>query len=305
MGSYVVEALRREGCKYIFVPRSREYDLVDLAAVERLYSEARPHIVIHLAGRSGGIASILAEPTAFLRENLLIGLHLLQVGCRVGIEKYVAIGSTSSYPANVQIPIKEEYLWDGYPAEPTASYGLAKRILFTLGEAYRREFDLKTLFLIPSNIYGPRDHFGTARAGVVADLIQKFVDAVQQKASVVEVWGTGRATRDFLYVEDVAEGILLAAERYGESDPINLGTGRETSLRQLAEKIAWLTGFCGTIFWNPAKPEGNAGCLLDVTKAWERFGFRARIDLDEGLSRTIAWYVDQMRDQSVTANDSL
>ena len=299
LGSHLVEALTARGCRQIFVARSQDFDLVEGEAVRRLYAQACPELVIHLAARAGGIGANLAEPARFFYDNLLMGLQMIEVGRQVGIKKFVAIGTTCCYPACTPLPLKEEHLWNGYPADATAPYGLAKRMLLVQAQTYRKQYGFNAIFLMPTNLYGPRDNFEVDRSHVIAALIRRFVAAVQHKEAEVAVWGSGRATREFLYVIDAAEGILLAAEKYNESDPINLGTGVEVSVRTLAETVAGLTGFRGKIVWDTSRPEGQPRRWLDVSKARERFGFQAKVSLEEGLRKTIDWYAKQTSGKTV------
>ena len=292
MGSAVVEKLRRGGCPpdSIVVPRKAEFDLVHEADVVRLYDAHRPQVVIHLAALVGGIGANRAQPGSFYYENLLMGALLMEHGRRTGVEKFVAIGTICAYPKFTPVPFREEDLWSGYPEETNAPYGLAKKMLLVQSQAYRTQYGFNSIFLLPVNLYGPRDSFDPSNSHVIPALIRKFVDAVEREDAEVEVWGTGRATREFLYVDDAAEGIVAATERYDGPEPVNLGAGFELSIRDLAELIARLTGFRGTLRWNASLPDGQPRRCLDTRRAVEYFGFRASTPFEEGLRRTIDWY---------------
>lgn len=294
LGSFVVANLQERGCKEIFVPRSKDYDLVEMEAVKRLYKDARPDIVLHLAARVGGIGANQANPGKFFYDNLLMGVQLMEVGRRVGIEKFVAIGTICAYPKFTPIPFKEEDLWNGYPEETNAPYGLAKKMLLVQSQAYRQQYGFNSVVLFPVNLYGPRDNFDLESSHVIPALIRKCLDAQRQTSNLdpqtLTVWGSGTPTREFLYVEDAAEGILLAAERYHKSEPINLGAGFEISIKDLANLIVKLTGFMGQVVWDTSKPDGQPRRMLDISKAETEFGFKPRTGFEEGLQRTIAWY---------------
>jgi len=313
LGAFVVEKLRECGCKNIFIPRSKDYDLVEMKDVRRLYRDATPDIVIHLAGRVGGIGANLANPGKFFYDNLMIGVQMMEVGRQVGIEKFVAVGTICAYPKFAPIPFKEEDLWNGYPEETNAPYGLAKKILLVQAQAYRQQYGFNAIYLLPVNLYGPRDNFDSESSHVIPALIYKFIKAQREASSKqkavgsnsaysivptsysappsVVIWGTGKPTREFLYVEDAAEGILLAAEHYNKPDPVNLGVGFEISVRDLVDLIAKLTGFRGEILWDKTKPDGQPRRMLDVSKAEKEFGFKAKTNLEEGLKKTIDWFI--------------
>ncbi|MEW6248882.1 MAG: GDP-L-fucose synthase [Nitrospirota bacterium] len=300
LGSFVVEKLRLRGCRAVVVPRSRQYDLVEMEAVQRLYRDARPDMVIHLAARVGGIGANLKNPGKFFYDNLMMGAQLIEVGRRVGLEKFVAVATICSYPKLTPVPFKEEDLWNGYPESTNAPYGLAKKMLLVQSQAYRQQYGFNSIVLFPVNLYGPRDNFDLETSHVIPALIRKCVDAMRRAASnlspqTLTVWGTGSPTREFLYVEDAAEGILLAAERYNQSDPVNLGAGFEISIRELVERITTLSGFTGEVIWDSSKPDGQPRRCLDVSKAEKLFGFRAMTPLDVGLKRTIDWYKSFLR----------
>jgi GDP-L-fucose synthase len=290
LGSFVVEKLRARGCKEIFIPRSRNYDLREKEAVVRLYEETRPDLVIHLAAVVGGIGANLAHPGRFFYDNLIMGVQLMEYARRFGASRFVAVGTICAYPKFTPVPFREEDLWNGYPEETNAPYGLAKKMLLVQAQAYRQEYGYNAIYLLPVNLYGPGDNFDPETSHVIPALIRKSLEAKQHGGAEVVVGGDGSPTREFLYVEDAAEGILLAAERYDAPEPVNLGSGVEISIRDLAEKIRHLTGFEGQIRWDASKPNGQPRRCLDVTRARERFGFSAQVSLDEGLRRTIQWY---------------
>ncbi len=297
LGSFVVEKLKERGCKEVFVPRSKDYNLVEMEAVKRLYRDANSDIVIHLAARVGGIGANLANPGKFYYDNLMMGVQMMEVGRQVGVEKFVAIGTICAYPKFTPIPFKEEDLWNGYPEETNAPYGLAKKMLLVQAQAYRQQYGFNAIYLLPVNLYGPKDNFDPESSHVIPALIKKCVDAISQPQSsilqplTISVWGRGKATREFLYVEDAAEGILLATERYNKPDPINLGAGFEISIKDLVQLIAKLTGFDGEIVWDTSKPDGQPRRMLDTSKAEKDFGFKARTSFEEGLKKTIEWYI--------------
>ena len=290
LGSHVVEKLGQRGCQDIFVPRSREYDLRNLEAVRRVLEEARPDIVIHLAARVGGIGDNRAHPAEFFYDNLMMSVPLFHESWRFGVEKFVAVGTVCAYPKHTAIPFKEEDLWNGYPEETNAPYGLAKKMLLVQSQAYRQQYGFNSIFLLPVNLYGPGDKFDLETSHVIPALIRKCLQARERGDDHIVVWGTGRTTREFLYVEDAAEGILLATERYNDSEPVNLGSGMEISIKDLVHLIARLTGFEGDIVWDRSKPDGQPRRCLDTSKAERRFGFRAKTPFEDGLRRTIEWH---------------
>lgn len=290
LGSFVVEKLRERGCKNIFVPRSKEYDLVQMEAVKRLYNDAKPDIVIHLAAKVGGIGANRANPGKFFYDNLMMGVQMMEVGRQIGIEKFVTIGTICAYPKFTTVPFKEEDLWNGYPEETNAPYGLAKKILLVQAQAYRQQYGFNAIYLLPVNLYGPRDNFDLESCHVIPALIKKCIDAITNNDLQIIVWGTGKATREFLYVEDCAEAIILATEKYNKPDPVNIGAGFEISIKNLVELIAKLTGFKGEIIWDETKPDGQPRRMLDTSKAEKEFGFRAKTPFEEGLQKTIEWY---------------
>jgi GDP-L-fucose synthase len=292
LGSFVVEKLQDRGCKDIFVPRSKDYDLVEMEAVKRLYKDAKPDIVIHLAAKVGGIGANRENPGKFFYDNLMMGVQMMEIGRQVGIEKFVAIGTICAYPKFTPVPFKEEDLWNGYPEETNAPYGLAKKMLLVQAQAYRQQYNFNAITLFPVNLYGPRDNFDPESSHVIPALIKKCVDAISQPLPqpVITVWGTGKPTREFLYVEDCAEAIVLATEKYNKSDPVNIGAGFEISIKDLVELIVKLTGFKGKIIWDTSKPDGQPRRMLDTSKAWKEFGFKAKTSFEEGLKKTIEWY---------------
>ena len=290
LGSFVVEKLWERDCSDIFIPRSRDYNLMELRAIKRLYKDSKPDIVIHLAAKVGGIGANLANPGKFFYDNLMMGVQMIEVGRQVGIEKFVAFGTICAYPKFTPVPFKEEDLWNGYPEETNAPYGLAKKMLLVQAQAYRQQYDFNAIYLLPVNLYGPRDNFDPWSSHVIPALIKKCIDAIKSNDSQITVWGTGKPTREFLYAEDAAEGILLATEHYDKPDPVNLGAGFEISIKDLIELIAKLTGFKGKVVWDITKPDGQPRRCLDVSRAEKEFGFRAKMGFKEGLKRTVEWY---------------
>jgi GDP-L-fucose synthase len=297
VGAAVVERLRQRGCpaESIVVPRKADFDLVHEADVTRMYEAHRPQIVIHLAALVGGIAANRARPGSFYYENMVMGAMLMERARLSAVEKFVAIGTICAYPKFTPVPFREEDLWSGYPEETNAPYGLAKKMLLVQAQAYRAQYGFNAIYLLPVNLYGPRDSFDPQSSHVIPALIRKFVEAVEGGEAVVEVWGTGRATREFLYVDDAAEGIVSAAERYDGPEPVNLGAGFEISIRDLAELIARLTGFKGRLIWNTSLPDGQPRRCLDTSRAAAYFGFRAATPFEEGLRQTIEWYRSHRR----------
>ncbi|RPF47018.1 GDP-L-fucose synthase [Thermodesulfitimonas autotrophica] len=292
LGSFVVEKLRERGCREVFVPRSREHDLREREVIRRLLRETRPDVIIHLAARVGGIGANRAHPAEFFYDNLMMGVQLMHESWRAGVEKFVAVGTVCAYPKFTPVPFKEEDFWNGYPEETNAPYGLAKKMLLVQAQAYRQQYGFNAIYLLPVNLYGPRDNFDLETSHVIPALIRKCVEAKEQGQSQIEVWGTGSPTREFLYVEDAAEGILLATERYNGAEPVNLGSGQEISIKELVALIARLTGFAGQITWDTTKPDGQPRRRLDTRRAEEYFGFKAQTPLEEGLRRTIDWYLE-------------
>jgi len=289
-GSYVVEKLQQRGASYIFVPKIEEYDLVQLEDIQRMLRDANPNLIIHLAALVGGIGANRARPADFFYVNLMMGAQLIHESWKHGVEKLVAVGTICAYPKYTTVPFKEEHLWDGYPEETNAPYGLAKKMLLVQAQAYRQQYGFNTIYPLPVNLYGPRDNFDLETSHVIPALIRKCLEARQRGEKQVVLWGDGTPTREFLYVEDAAEGMLLAAEHYNGSEPFNLGSGQEISIKELAEMIARLTEFKGEIVWDTTKPNGQPRRALDTSRAEKFFGFRAQTSLEEGLRKTIEWY---------------
>jgi GDP-L-fucose synthase len=290
LGSYVVEALRVRGCTSIFVPRSAEYDLVDMQAVKRLYADVKPTLVLHLAARVGGIGANRDNPGKFFYDNLMMGVQLIEVGRQVGLGKLVALGTICAYPKFCPVPFKEEDIWNGYPEETNAPYGLAKKMLLVQSEAYRQQYGFNSVVLFPVNLYGPRDNFDLHTSHVIPALVRKCVEARERGDKEIVVWGDGSASREFLHARDAAEGILAAAERFDKSEPVNLGAGFEITIRDLVPLVARLCRFEGEIAWDPTKPNGQPRRMLDTSRAEREFGWKARIGFEEGLAETAAWF---------------
>ena len=290
LGGYVTEGLRKRGCRNILVPKIEDYDLVRAQDITRMYEDMRPDIVIHLAAVVGGIGANREHPGEFFYKNLMMGVQLIEQGRQRGIEKFVAIGTVCAYPKHTPVPFKEEDLWCGYPEETNAPYGLAKKMLLVQSQAYRREYGFNSIFLLPVNLYGPGDNFDVHTSHVIPALIKKCVDAIDGGQDYIECWGSGNVSREFVYAADAAEGILLATEKYNSAEPVNIGSGFEIRIRELAEKMAKLTGFDGEIWWDSSKPDGQPRRRLDVSRAREYFGFEAKMPFDEGLRATIDWY---------------
>ena len=308
LGSYIVEKLKQRRCKNIFIPRTKNYNLVQIEAVKRLYKDSKPDIVIHLAAKVGGIGANRENPSKFFYDNLMMSVQLMEIGRQAGIEKFVALGTICSYPKFTPVPFKEEDLWNGYPEETNAPYGLAKKMLIVQSQAYRKQYGFNSINLLQVNLYGPRDNFDSKSSHVIPALIKKCFDAQLQGLipkqgpvpdldfePTITVWGTGKPTREFLYVEDAAEGILLATEKYNKSDPINLGAGFEISIKDLVELITNLTGFKGKVIWDITKPDGQPRRYLDTKKAYKEFGFKAKTPFIEGLKKTIDWYKSTLK----------
>jgi len=295
LGSFVVDQLRRKDPVDIFVPRSADYDLREKDAIERMYREARPDIVIHLAATVGGIGANRRNPGRFFYDNAIMGIQLIELARRHGVGKFLTVGTVCAYPKFTPVPFKEEDLWNGYPEETNAPYGLAKKMLLVQSQAYRQQYGFNAIYLLPVNLYGPRDDFDPATSHVIPALIRKCVEAREAGAASITAWGSGSPTREFLYVEDAASGILLAAERYDKPEPVNLGSGMEISIRDLVELIARLTGFEGRVVWDTTQPDGQPRRMLDTSRAEREFGFRAQVGFEEGLRRTVEWYEAQRR----------
>lgn len=290
LGSMLVRALMHSGCDKVFVPRRADYDLRQRDAIEYLLNDTRPNLVIHAAGHVGGIGANQARPAEFFYDNLMMGVQLLDAAYRIGVRKFVSLGTVCAYPKYAPVPFREEDLWNGYPEETNAPYGLAKKMLLVQGQAYRAQYDFNSIFLLPVNLYGPGDHFDPAVSHVIPALVKKCVDARKANAPYIEVWGDGSATREFLFVRDAVRGILMASEHYNDADPVNLGSASEISIRDLAEMIARLTGYFGEIRWDTSKPNGQPRRKLDTSRAKKLFGFEATTSFEDGLRETIAWY---------------
>ena len=293
LGSYVVDKLRQRGVETIIIPRRHEYDLVQLSDIQRLYRDASPDLVIHLAAVVGGIGANRANPGRYFYDNLMMGVQLMEEARRHQVSKFVALGTICAYPKSTPVPFREEDLWNGYPEETNAPYGLAKKMMLVQSQAYREQYGFRSIYLLPVNLYGPRDNFDLASSHVIPALIRKCLEAIESGTDRIVCWGSGKATREFLHAADCAEGILLATERYDSPEPVNLGAGFEISIHDLATLIARLAGFKGELVWDPTQPDGQPRRCLDVTRAWQEFGFRARIEFEEGLRETIEWYREQ------------
>ena len=294
LGSWVAKKLDQRGCRSIFVPRSKDYDLREREDIRKALEDAAPDIIIHLAARVGGIGANQAHPAEYFYDNLIMGVQLLHEAWQAGVYKFVAIGTVCAYPKYTPVPFQEDNLWDGYPEETNAPYGLAKKMLLVQSQAYRQQYGYNSIFLLPINLYGPGDNFDLESSHVIPALIKKCFDAIERGDPTIDVWGDGSPTREFLYVEDAAEGIVLATEHYNGNLPVNLGSGDEVSIKKLVETVARLTDFRGKIVWDTTKPNGQPRRKLDTKRAEESFGFQAGTDLETGLSRTVAWYRDQV-----------
>ncbi|MCW5877442.1 MAG: GDP-L-fucose synthase [Anaerolineales bacterium] len=290
LGSFIVEKLRSRGATEIFVPRRKDYDLVQPEDIARMLADGKPDILIHVAALAGGIGANRARPGEFFYDNLMMGVPLMHQAWQTGVDKFVALGTICSYPLHTPTPFREEELWNGYPEETNAPYGLAKKMLLVQAQAYRQQYDFNAIYLLPVNLYGPRDNFDLETSHVIPALIRKFLEAQERGDASVPLWGDGSPTREFLYVEDAAEGVVLAAERYEGGEPINLGSGQEISIKDLAELIARLVGYQGEFVWQKDKPNGQPRRLLDVQRARDNFGFVAGTPFEEGLRKTIEWY---------------
>jgi GDP-L-fucose synthase len=291
LGSYLVERLRGMGCRDVFVPTHSEFDLTQIDAIERLFKEQRPDVVFHLAATVGGIGANRANPGRFFYENAIMGIQLIEAARRHGTEKTVVLGTICAYPKFTPVPFQEADLWNGYPEETNAAYGLAKKMLLVQTQAYRQQYGMNAIFLLPVNLYGPRDNFDPQTSHVIPALIRKCAEAMDRNRAEITLWGDGSPTREFLFVEDAAEGIVAAAERYDKPEPVNLGSGMEISIRDLADKVAKLVVFRGRIVWDVTQPNGQPRRCLDVSRAEREFGFRAKTSFEEGLQRTVAWYL--------------
>ena len=298
LGSYIIEKLQNRNAGNIFIPKIEDYDLTDPQAIQRMLDDSRPDIILHLAAQVGGIGANRDHPAEFFYNNLMMGVQLIHQSWQRGIEKFVALGTVCAYPKFTPVPFREDDLWNGYPEETNAPYGLAKKMLLVQAQAYRQQYGFNAIFLLPVNLYGPRDNFDLNSSHVIPALIRKCVEAREAGQPEVIVWGDGSPSREFIYVEDAAEGILLAAEQYNGADPINIGSGFEIRILDLAELIARLAGFKGKIVFDPSKPNGQPRRALDVSRAEEQFGFKAQIGFEEGLRRTIEWYEKKRKEGS-------
>jgi GDP-L-fucose synthase len=294
LGKHLIEAFRAHGCTQILVADLPEYNLTRPEDIRRLYGEQRPDIVVHLAAKVGGIGYNQENPGSLFYENIMMGVPLLHEAHLRKIQKFVALGTICAYPKFTPVPFREDDLWNGYPEETNAPYGLAKKMMLVQSQAYRQQYGFNSIFLLPVNLYGPGDNFDPRSSHVIPALIKKCVDAVRQGDDEIVVWGTGAATREFFYVEDAAEAIALATEKYDKSDPVNIGAGFEISIRDLVTLIVELTGFKGRVVWDASKPDGQPRRMLDTTRALKEFGFRAKTDFRTGLTKTIAWYQEQV-----------
>ncbi|MEI7706431.1 MAG: GDP-L-fucose synthase [Deltaproteobacteria bacterium] len=290
LGGYVTDVLRRRGATEIFVPRSRDYDLVDMEAVKRLYRDARPTLVLHLAARVGGIGANRDNPGKFFYDNLMMGVQLIEAARHAGVKKLVALGTICAYPKFCPVPFREEDIWNGYPEETNAPYGLAKKMLLVQSQAYREQYGFDSCVLFPVNLYGPQDNFDLHSSHVIPALVRKCVEARERGDRQIVVWGDGSASREFLHARDAAEGIIAATERYEKSDPVNLGAGFEILIRDLVPLVAKACRFQGEIVWDTTKPNGQPRRMLDTSRAAAEFGWKARIGFEEGLAETVKWY---------------
>jgi GDP-L-fucose synthase len=293
LGRFVLEALSARGADQVFVPRKRDYDLVSIDGIRRLLADARPDLVLHLAAHVGGIGANQAHPAEFFFDNLMMGVQLLHESWKAGVGKFIAIGTVCAYPKFTPVPFREDDFWNGYPEETNAPYGLAKKMMLVQSQAYRQQYGYDSIYLIPVNLYGPRDNFDLETSHVIPALIRKFLEARERGERQVVLWGDGSPSREFLFVRDAAEGILLGAERYDGADPVNLGSGVEIRIRDLAVRIAGMTGYDGEIVWDTSRPNGQPRRALDTSRAEKLFGFRASTSLDDGLRQTIDWFVGE------------
>ncbi len=291
LGRHVIAEMRARGAEHIIVPRKAQYDLVEREAILRVLADTRPTVIIHMAAQVGGIGANRAHPAEFFYSNLMMGTQLLHEAWRAGVSKFVSIGTVCAYPKFTPVPFHEESLWDGYPEETNAPYGLAKKMLLVQGQSYRQQYGFNAIYLLPTNLYGPHDNFDPASSHVIPALIRKFLEAKARGDRQVIAWGTGSPTREFLYVEDAARGICLATEHYNDPDPVNLGSGDEISIRDLTLLIAELTGFTGEVVWDTSQPDGQPRRGLDTTRAQRAFGFRAQTSFRDGLKQTIETYL--------------
>jgi len=295
LGNFVIQKLKNRGAQDIFIPTIEEFNLVDPEAIDRLFNRVKPDVIIHLAAHVGGIGANREHPAEFFYDNLMMGVQLIHQAWKHGVQKFVAIGTVCAYPKVTPVPFKEDDLWIGYPEETNAPYGLAKKMLLVQSQAYRQQYGFNSIFLLPVNLYGPGDNFNLETSHVIPALIRKCIEAKAKGEKELIVWGDGSPTREFLFVEDAAEGIVSAAEKFNGSEPVNLGSGYEISIKDLANMIARLTGFSGSISWDTSKPNGQPRRSLDISRAEKYFGFRAQVNFQEGLQRTIEWYRSTLR----------
>lgn len=304
LGSFLREKLQNRGCREILIPEYPEFDFVKIEDVRRMYEEMQPDMVIHLAAQVGGIGANRKHPGKYFYNNLMMGVQLMEEARQQGVPKFVGLGTICAYPKFTPVPFKEDDLWNGYPEETNAPYGLAKKMMLVQAQAYRQEYGYNAIFLLPVNLYGPRDHFDLENSHVIPALIRKCLEAKDRGDDSIDVWGTGQASREFLYVEDAAEGILKAAEEYDESEPVNLGAGFEIKIADLISRIARLTGYAGELRYDTSKPDGQPRRCLDVTRAREKFGFQAATSFENGLRKTIEWYDAIRRERPKGGPDS-
>ncbi len=290
LGTHLIQNLRARGAKHIFIPKIEDYNLVNPDAIQQMLKDAAPDVIIHLAAHVGGIGANREHPAEFFYDNLMMGVQLMHQAWERKVEKFVAIGTVCAYPKFTPVPFKEDDLWKGYPEETNAPYGLAKKMLLVQSQAYRQQYGFNSVFLLPVNLYGPGDNFDPRSSHVIPALIRKCIEAQEAGEDHIVVWGDGSPTREFIFVRDAAEGIALAAERYNESEPVNIGSGFEISIKDLVEKIARMTGFEGKLVWDTSKPNGQPRRALDTSRAKEKFGFEAKTDFEAGLQETIDWY---------------
>jgi GDP-L-fucose synthase len=304
LGKHVINRFEKAGCRHVFVPLQKDYDLTRLDAIERLFDEKKPEVLIHMAAVVGGIGANRENPGRFFYENAIMGIQLIEAARRYGIEKTVVLGTICAYPKFTPVPFREEALWDGYPEETNAPYGLAKKMMLVQCQAYREQYGMNGIFLLPVNLYGPHDNFNLESSHVIPALIRKCIEAVNEGLDEIVLWGDGSPTREFLYVEDAAEGIILATALYDKPEPVNLGSGMEISIRDLASTIAKMTGFTGRVVWDTSKPNGQPRRCLDVTRAEQEFKFRAATPFELGLRKTIDWYLGSIKSKQGQAEDS-
>ncbi len=291
LGSFIQESLKKRGVTDIFIPLRKQYDLIEVSDIRRMLSDAKPDVIIHLAANVGGIGANMEHPAEFFYDNLMMGVQLIHESWKAGVEKFVAIGTICAYPKYTPIPFKEDDLWNGYPEETNAPYGLAKKMLLVQSQAYRKQYGFNSIYLLPVNLYGPRDNFNPKSSHVIPALIHKCYEAKLHHTPEVVIWGDGSPTREFIYAGDAAEGIIMATEKYDGPEPVNIGSGMEISIKDLAELIARLIGYEGKLVYDTGKPNGQPRRALDVSRAREYFGFTAKMSFEEGLKQTIDYYI--------------